>query len=117
MALSEAILAHARKVSSDGLLKLTDPVDKAALLEICRLAADEADGKATTRYAAWSQVYSYIVSILKDADRTCGWQTARIAPGETDVQRQAREDAIYGMLASLYLLARDGVKVGMLEGR
>ena len=112
MILSAAIQAEAKKVMRDGVEKFSDPVDKAAIMRICGLLADEANARAATRWAPWADVYAHIVAGLKACDAAFGWQTARLRDGETDQQRQVREDAVYGMAASIYLLGTQGVHVG-----
>ena len=110
MALSTAVLAQAQLVVADGVLKFE--TDKEALKTICRLLEEEANANVATRRASWPVVYGAIVAGLKECDRTCNWQTVRLNAGETDAQRQAREDQVYGMLASMHLLAVQGVRFG-----
>lgn len=107
----------AKMVTADGLLKFSDPVDKQSIMVLVRILAEQADAVRPTRYAEFNVAYDWIVAGLKACDGAAGWQTVKAYPSETDEQRQIREDRIYGMLASLFLLARDGVRVGLLEGR
>lgn len=115
--LTPEILKVAQKVTSDGLLKFSDVIDKTALMSLTKTFAEQADAVRPTRYGEFNFVWEWVVAGLKECDRAVGWRTVRLTPGETDAERQLREDRIYGMLASLYLLGRDGVKVGYLEGR
>ncbi len=110
MALSNAVMLQARKVMVDGVLKFQ--TDQAALLEICRLAADEADGASATRYVSWDVVKLHIFTTLKECDRQFGWKTTAM-PGESPTQQQMREDSIYNMMAVIYLLGTVGVRVGL----
>ena len=103
--LSPAIQTQAKAVMADGIMIFSK--DQKALLEICRLAALEVKGKP------WDQVHSKIVSTLRACDSLFNWQTGKIRPGETDVERQARENAVYQMMATIYLLGTEGVRIGL----
>lgn len=113
MALSDAILGHARNVQRDGLLKFGDPFDKVSLMAICRLAEEEINALVATRRAPWLSVHAHIVAVLKECDATCGWKTQDAFTGESAEQKQKREEIIYQMLATVYLLSTAGVRVGL----
>lgn len=54
----------------------------------------------------------YISSSLRVLDCIYGWVTPKVRESESDDARQARENALYYMMAQLYVYDRSGFKIG-----
>jgi hypothetical protein len=104
MTLSPKILTLSAQVARFGLQFQND---KEPLKAICAELAAEVAGRP------WIEIQQHIVAGLKACDAHDHWQTNKVRPTETDAQRQAREDQVYAMLATIYLMATEGVRVGL----
>ena len=94
----------AAEVAQDGL---SFSNDRAALLAIMNGLHNEVQGVPA------EVEHAYLVASLRVLDAKYGWTTPKVNTRETDAARQVREDNVYQMLATIYLMSLGGARVNI----